>query len=145
MPQLEFETFYGQLFWLAVVFIALYVVMWKLVLPNIGGVIETRGNKIQGDLSEAEKMKNQAEIFANEQRSLMHSSGMQAQKLIEESSTKAKLAAEKKRVALMAELDKKLADAESEISKTQSAASRETKKMVQGLAEQIADKILKAA
>ncbi|MBS1166814.1 MAG: atpF2 [Proteobacteria bacterium] len=56
-PPFDPSTFPSQLFWLAIVFIALYVMMAKKVIPQIGGIFEARAAKIAGDLVEAEKAK----------------------------------------------------------------------------------------
>jgi len=61
MPQLAFETFTPQLVWLAITFVLLYVVMWRVALPRIGEVLEERQNRIQHDLDEAGRLKGEAE------------------------------------------------------------------------------------
>lgn len=61
MPQLAFETYSPQLAWLAITFILLLLVMWRVALPRIGEVLEERQNRIQHDLDEAERLKTEAE------------------------------------------------------------------------------------
>ena len=56
MPQLDFATFPPQLFWLAITFIVLYVLMAWVGLPRVGGVIAARRNRIDGDLEKAAQM-----------------------------------------------------------------------------------------
>jgi glycerol-3-phosphate acyltransferase PlsX len=46
MPQLNPKTMATQLFWLAVTFIALYVLMAKVALPKVGAVIDARAERI---------------------------------------------------------------------------------------------------
>jgi F-type H+-transporting ATPase subunit b len=60
-PPFDPSTFPSQLFWLAIVFIALYVLMAKKVIPRIGGIFEARAAKIAGDLAEAEKAKGETD------------------------------------------------------------------------------------
>src|SRR5689334_16625032 len=60
-PPFESRTFASQLVWLAIFFVALYVIVPKLALPKVGGAIEARQNKIEGDLAEAQKLKDQAD------------------------------------------------------------------------------------
>jgi len=117
MPHLEFQTYAGQLFWLAVCFILLYAVLSAFVIPKISGVIETRGASIAENLGEAELAKNEAERLAAHHEKLAHESGEKARKMIEESTQKAKAAVEKKRAALSIKLDEKLEKAEKEIAK----------------------------
>ena len=61
MPQLAFETYTSQLVWLAITFVLLYLVMWRVLLPRIGDVLDERQNRIQHDLDEAERLKQEAE------------------------------------------------------------------------------------
>ena len=60
MPQLDTSTFLPQLFWLAICFIALYFIMWKLVMPRIASVLQDRQERIDDDLEKAEKLRNDA-------------------------------------------------------------------------------------
>jgi F-type H+-transporting ATPase subunit b len=55
MPQLNFHDFPPQIVWLVISFVALYFIMLKLAIPAIGGTLDKRQAKIQGDLNAAEK------------------------------------------------------------------------------------------
>src|SRR5258708_12924664 len=61
MPQLDIATYLPQLFWLAVTFIALYLVMAWVGLPRVGGVLLQRHSRIEGDLEKAAQMRAEAE------------------------------------------------------------------------------------
>jgi F-type H+-transporting ATPase subunit b len=61
MPQLEFATFASQIFWLAVTFGILYLVMAKSALPVVREVLQNRQTRITEDLKKAEKLKEEAE------------------------------------------------------------------------------------
>ena len=61
MPQFNPEFFASQLVWLGIIFVLLYLVMSRLVLPRIGEVLEERSERIANDLDKAESLKKEAE------------------------------------------------------------------------------------
>lgn len=60
MPQFDPKTMASQIFWLIVSFAILYFVMSKVVMPMLGGTIEARAAKIQGDLDAAARARDEA-------------------------------------------------------------------------------------
>ena len=71
MPQLATADFAPQLIWLAITFIALYLVMWRVVLPRIVDVLEERQRRIDDDLMTAEGLKREAdEALADYEKAL---------------------------------------------------------------------------
>ncbi len=60
MPQLNPEFFVSQLFWLAVFFSLLFIILWRISLPRIASVLEKRQRKIDDDLSTAKELQEQA-------------------------------------------------------------------------------------
>jgi len=61
MPQLNFDTFPNQIFWLVLSLIVVYFIVSKVILPRIGGVLEERHSVISDYLSQAADFKKQAE------------------------------------------------------------------------------------
>ena len=61
MPQLDISTYPPQLVWLLITFVALYLVVWKVALPRIVDVRESRQRRIEGDLGKAETLRTEAE------------------------------------------------------------------------------------
>lgn len=61
MPQLIPADFLPQVFWLAVSFAVLYVLMARISLPRIADVLEARQDRLNGDLDAAAKFKEEAE------------------------------------------------------------------------------------
>ncbi|MCC7166742.1 MAG: F0F1 ATP synthase subunit B' [Rhodospirillales bacterium] len=61
MPQLDVATFPSQLFWLAVSFAVLYVILATLVMPRVGTVLDERQRRIDDSLDRAAQLKSEAE------------------------------------------------------------------------------------
>jgi F-type H+-transporting ATPase subunit b len=60
-PPFKIETFPSQLFWLAITFAFLFVMLWRVINPRIQGAIADRRARIAGDVAEAEKHRREAE------------------------------------------------------------------------------------
>jgi hypothetical protein len=60
-PPFNQDTFASQLVWLAIFFVALYVLMSKVAIPRIGGIVEARRERIEGDIAEAARLKDQSD------------------------------------------------------------------------------------
>jgi len=60
MPQLNFEWFPNQIFWLVVTLVIIWFVLAKIALPRIAGVLADRAQAIASDLEQAEALKQKA-------------------------------------------------------------------------------------
>jgi F-type H+-transporting ATPase subunit b len=60
-PPFRTETFESQIFWLAITFTFLFVVLWRVAGPRIGGAIAARAGQVKGDLEQAETHRKDAE------------------------------------------------------------------------------------
>lgn len=59
-PPFDTTTFPSQLFWLAITFAFLFVVLWRVAGPRIGGAIAARKGQITGDIAQAEAHRKDA-------------------------------------------------------------------------------------
>ena len=70
-PPLDSGTFVPQLFWLALTFGLLYLLLKRFALPRVGEVIEERRERIKRDLAKAETLKTETEkALANYEQAL---------------------------------------------------------------------------
>jgi F-type H+-transporting ATPase subunit b len=120
MPQLDPSTFGSQLFWLAVSFVTLYVVLSVLVLPRIGATMAKRSEQLDGDLAEAEALRAKAEAALEAYEEALAQARTKA--LVVAQTMRAEVQAETARQK--AELDAKLAE-EAAAADSRLAATRE--------------------
>lgn len=64
-PPFKTETFPSQLFWLAITFAFLFVVLWRVAGPRIAGTITARRGRIADDLAAAQQNRSEAEAAEN--------------------------------------------------------------------------------
>ena len=60
MPQLNFDWYANQIFWLVVTLVVIYLVLSKVALPRIASVLAERHSAISNDLETAERLKQKA-------------------------------------------------------------------------------------
>ena len=71
LPQLDPSSFTSQIFWLVLIFVALYVFFARKSLPDISRTIENRSERIRNDLDSAERLKEEvATVQAQYEESL---------------------------------------------------------------------------
>jgi F-type H+-transporting ATPase subunit b len=137
-PPFNKETFASQLVWLVLFFVALYIVIKRLAIPQIGGIIEARSAKIDGDLAEAKRLKDQSDAAIAAYEKSLADARARAQTLAGETRDKLAAEAEDARKKLEAELNARLAKAEQTIASTKTAAMAN----VQGIATDTASVIV---
>ena len=138
-PPFQSETFVSQLFWLAIAFAALYLLTSRLVLPRVGGIIDARANKIEGDLSEAQRFKAEADEANQAYEKALADARNRAQALANATRDEQQAKADARRKELEGQLDAKLAGAEKTIAGTKEAAMGN----VRGIAIDVAGAIVK--
>ena len=115
MPQFDqiSEIFLSQLFWLAVFFGAIFLLIGLGMLPKIMGTVDARDAKIAGDLKAAEGARDFADKLEDDYRAAMDKTRAEAGRLAAEAKDKAAKATEaslaKADKANQAKLDKAIA------------------------------------
>jgi F-type H+-transporting ATPase subunit b len=120
-PPFQKDTFASQLVSLLIAFVALYLIVSRIALPRVGGLIEARQKAIDGDLAEAQKLKDASGAALKAYEGELASARARAQAIGNETREKLNAASEAERKKLEDQLSVKLAGAEKTI-----AATRET-------------------
>src|SRR5215475_10435632 len=103
-PPFDSSTFPSQLVSLAIFFVALYLIVSRIALPRVGGAIEARQNKIDGDLAEAQKLKDQSDAALKAYEGELASARSRAQAISNETREKSNAQAEAERKSLEEQL-----------------------------------------
>jgi F-type H+-transporting ATPase subunit b len=137
-PPFQKDTFASQLVSLLVAFVALYLIVSKIALPRVGGVIDARQNAIEGDLAEAQKLKDASDDALKAYEGELAAARSRAQAISTETREKLNAASEAERKTLEERLTQKLAEAEKTIASTREAAMSN----VRGIAAEAASAIV---
>lgn len=122
LPQFDPEFFSSQLFWLVLTFGALYFVLSKWILPNVGKMIEDRRDRIQRDLAEADRMRVETDAaLASYEKSLADARG-RAQGIAKDTRDKLAVEVDRERQAGDQILAVKLLDTEKRIAENKARA-----------------------
>lgn len=121
-PPFESETFASQLFWFAIAFVALYVIISRLAIPRVGGILEARRQSVEGDLAEAKRLKDSSDAAIAAYEKALADARNRAQALANETREKHAKAAEVVRKQLDETLNTRISQAEQTIAARRTAA-----------------------
>lgn len=121
-PPFQKDTFASQLTSLLIAFVALYLIVWRIALPRVGGLIDARQNAIEGDLAKAQNLKEASDSALKAYESELASARSRAQAIGNETRERLSAASEAERKTLEERLALKLAEAERTIASTREAA-----------------------
>ncbi len=111
LPQFDRSKWPGQIVWFLIVFLAVFLLSKYVFVPKIGGAIDERDGKIDGDIAQARKLKADADAAADAAASDLAAARASAQKVASDARSKAQ-----------AESAAKLAEEEAKLATTTSAA-----------------------
>ncbi|MBV8840509.1 MAG: F0F1 ATP synthase subunit B [Alphaproteobacteria bacterium] len=144
-PPFQKDTFASQLFWLAITFVALYLVISRVAVPRIGGIIEAREKRIAGDIADAQRLKVDSEAALGAYEKSLADARNRAQTMGNEIRDRLHAEAEGNRKALEAKLNTQLADSEKQIAATKSSAMANVRGIAVDAAAAIVERLTGAA
>jgi len=121
-PPFQKDTFASQLVSLVIAFVALYLIVSRIALPRVGGLLDVRQKAIEGDLAEAQKLKDASGAALKAYESELAAARARAQAIGNETREKLNAASEAERKTLEERLSVKLAEAEKTIASTRETA-----------------------
>lgn len=141
-PPFDPSTFGGQLLWLAITFAALYVLMSRVALPQIGSIIDTRKARIESDLKEAERLRQETEKASAAYEAARAEAQRNAQKIAEDTRASIKQDIDNRRAEVESSLATRVSEAETRIAATKSAALANVGDIAAETAEAVVSRII---
>ncbi len=141
MPQLDVETFPSQLFWLAVTFVVLYILMSWIGLPRLTAAIEARRQRRDEDLARAAQLKSEAEASNAAFQRSMAEARAQAQAVIKETSDRLAAEAAERQRTLAAALAEQVDEAERRIAATKQQALADVRGIAVDVGRSVVEKL----
>jgi F-type H+-transporting ATPase subunit b len=121
-PPFQKDTFPSQLVSLLIAFAALYMIVKRIALPRVGSLLDARHDAIEGDLAEAQKLKEASGAALKAYETELAAARSRAQAIGNETREKLNAASEAERKKLEQRLSLKLAEAEKTIAATRQSA-----------------------
>ena len=141
MPQLDISTFTPQLFWLAVWFVVLYLLMSRLGLPRIAAVIDARRKRREDDLAAAARLRDEAEAANTAFQQTMAQARAEAQAVIKAATDRLAAEAAERQRQLAATLGEQVAAAERAIAATRQQALAEVRGIAIDVGRSVVEKL----
>ncbi|MET0155949.1 MAG: hypothetical protein ABW189_07610 [Rickettsiales bacterium] len=145
MPQLEIYTYPGQVFWLAVSFLALYFCMTQYILPKLRSILQQRDFRRESDVQKATEFKREAESILREYEAELAEARAEASKLVESSRAKSIKEVAAKEAAANAELQSRIESEQEKAKRRQQEGMKENAALRDELAGYIMDKVASEA
>lgn len=142
MPQLNFQDFGPQLFWLALTFVILYLLMSRLALPRVGNILDERQRRIDADLAAARTLREETDKAIADYEKALADAKARAQQIGREA--REEMAAEmgRQHTEVDRQINEKMADAEKSITALKVSALSHTDEIATELTEDLVARLL---
>jgi F-type H+-transporting ATPase subunit b len=132
-------------FWVGVAFVILMLLFWRIgAFKTIGGVLDGRGVKIQAQLDEATRLRQEAEALLANIKAQAEESERHAAAMLDNAKAEAKRLQTEAKAKLEDQIARRGALAERKIATAEAQAAAEVKAAAADLATQMAEQVLAA-
>jgi F-type H+-transporting ATPase subunit b len=145
MPQLDVTTFIPQLFWLAVSFLVLYLLMRLVALPRVGAAIASRRSRLDEDLARAAEIRTQAQAVLTAYEASLAVARAQAHEAIRQTVERAAAEAAERQRQLAGALSEQIKAAERQIAAAAQQAFAEIREVAIDVTRSLAEKLTGSA
>lgn len=142
LPQLDTSTYFGQGFWLVIVFTIMYFFYSRKALPVITRTIENRAERVNSDLDSAERLKDEVASVQKSYEEKLAETREEASTLYFNIEKEIKEKSEKHTHDFQKRSSEKVKALESNIDNARNEAMKEMIDVAAGVAIQAAEKII---
>ncbi len=137
MPQLCFDWWPNQIFWLTVTLVVIFFVLSRIALPRIAAVLAERKGTITNDLAAAEDLKAKAVEAEEAYNKALADARAQAQEIIAEAKAEIQADLDDATAKADAEIAAKLAESEKKIAEIRESAMDSVKEVAKDTAKEL--------
>ena len=141
-PPFDTKTFPSQIFWLAITFSVLFIVLWRIAGPRIADTIAARRKQISGDIEAAQKARGDADAASAAYQTALAGARARAQTLAEENRKRVTSDIDKAKADADARAHEEIARAEQAIVQTRNAAKAHVTKAAEDAAAAIVQRLI---
>jgi len=141
-PPFKTDTFPSQIFWLAITFVFLFVVLWKVAGPRIASTIASRRKQINDDIAAAQKARGDAEGASAAYQTALAGARARARAMADDNRKRVTDEIDRAKADADADAGKALAAAEASISQLRNEAQAHVTKAAQDAAAQIVNRLI---
>tara|TARA_E500000305_G_C4007747_1_gene230938 strand:+ start:167 stop:661 length:495 start_codon:yes stop_codon:yes gene_type:complete len=143
MPQIAqlAEVWSSQMFWLLVIFGAVFFVVGRGMVPKVMTTVDLRDKQIADDLAAAQAARDAADEAEEAWRARENANRTEAQSLVNAAKSKAQGDTEKKLAAAQAKLDQQAEEAEARIEAARAEAAAEIETLASEAAQDIVSRL----
>ncbi|MGP1396374.1 MAG: F0F1 ATP synthase subunit B family protein [Inquilinaceae bacterium] len=142
MPQFDPTYFLSQVFWLAITFVLLYLLMARVALPRIAEVLEQRSERIANDLERAEMVKKEADAVVEAYEAALAKARQEAAAVLAQAGQEIAELSAKRQAEFSAKLADQTAAAEERIGRAKREAQAHVRDIAVDVASDIAGKLI---
>ena len=144
MPQLDTEFWVSQIFWLAITFSILFVLLSKIILPKISANLETRKSLILDNISIAEKKRKESDSKIKEYDEIIEKSKNKAKSIVNQAKERLIKDINLKKEALDKNLSDEIQKVEVEIQEFRNKAPEKINKIAIEVSTDLLQQLIKA-
>lgn len=137
LPQLCFDWFGNQIFWLVLTLVVIFFILSRIALPRIAAVLAERQGTITNDLAAAEDLKAKAVEAEDAYNKALADARAQAQEIVAEAKAEIKAELDAATAKADAEIAAKAAEGEKAIAEIRANALESVKEVAKDTAKEL--------